>query len=60
MDHGRCTVVYLDRRARKTNTYQKEDNGALGPQRSLLDQEEDQVCDNIRALLSNFDSGESI
>jgi len=60
MDHARCSIVYLDRRARKTALWKREDLKSLevadGPEQ-LLEKEEEGVGHNIRVILATFEEG---
>jgi len=60
MENGRCSVVYLDRRARKSGLWRRDDLKRLdkpeGPEQ-LLEREEEAVGHNIRAVLAVFEEG---
>jgi len=60
MDHTRCNVVYLDRRARKNVSWKRDDIKLLSkidaPDESN-ENEEELVQHNIRAILATFEQG---
>ena len=61
MDHGKCNVIFLDKRAKGVQTFKKDDieprNGRPGTQKHDLNQEEPAIQDSIRAILDTFNEG---
>lgn len=60
MDHTRCKVVYLDRRARKNALWKRDDIKHISKTEALdqaAQQEEEGVEHNVRAILATFEEG---
>lgn len=60
MDHTRCNVVYLDRRAQKNAVWKRDDIKHItrteGSDRATQ-QEQEAVEHNVRAILATFEEG---
>ena len=61
MDHTRCNVVFLDKRARETQTYTKDDiddaDGHHGALKEALEREDVVIKEGVRAILATFNEG---
>jgi len=60
MDHTRCNVVYLDRRAQKNALWKRDDVKLLGKNQGSdesTEHEEEVVQHNVRAILATFEEG---